>query len=66
MIVDEVTTSYVEPAVPLSERERGLHVHYASNALARGHAPDCDTVTVARNWPQIVGRPACSCSKGAR
>lgn len=50
MIVDARTTTYEQPAAPLTEREHDLHVHYASNAIACGHADDC-------------GRPECTCAK---
>lgn len=65
MITDERTTTYTEPVVPLTERERELHTHYASNALAVGHEPDCSKVTTARNWPTMFGRPDCTCPKEA-
>jgi hypothetical protein len=50
VIVDARTTTYEQPAAPLTEREHDLHVHYASNAIACGHADDC-------------GRPECTCAK---
>lgn len=66
MIVSEQTTTYEQPFVPLSEKEHELHVHYASNALARGHSADCAKVTTARNWPQLTGRPDCTCEYRGR
>ena len=61
MIENAHTQTYAQPVVPLTEREHLLHVHYASNALAVGHEPECERVTTARNWPQMFGRPRCSC-----
>lgn len=43
-----------------------LHNHYARNALARGHAEDCALVTEFGNWPNIMGRPACTCPRGRK
>lgn len=43
--------------------DRELHDHYASNAKATGHAGDCALVTADRNWPTIMGRPACTCGQ---
>lgn len=50
----------------LSETEQELHEHYARNAKARGHEATCDKVTVFRNWPTLLGRPACTCGHGGR
>jgi hypothetical protein len=41
-----------------------LHDHYANNALACGHAPTCQKVTLERNWPTIVSHPVCDCGHG--
>lgn len=48
------------------QRHQELHDHYASNAIARGHAADCDLVTTPINWPTICGRPICSCEVQGR
>lgn len=52
--------------VPLTEREQELHDHYASNATTAGHTAECAKVTEPRNWPQITGRPSCTCGRTAR
>lgn len=46
----------------MTEGERGLHNHYASNALAQGHAASCEKVTASRNWPRLGRRVRCTCA----
>lgn len=45
----------------MSPGESAMHTHYASNALAQGHAETCARVTTPRNWPTMLGRPDCTC-----
>ena len=68
MIRDRRTEQYQQPLVPLTEEEHELHVHYASNAIARGHEATCELVTTARNWPHMSrgGNARCTCKKAAR
>lgn len=66
MIVDERTTTYEAPVPALTEREAELHIHYASNALVRGHAANCRKVTDARNWPTLWPDSPCTCGHGGR
>lgn len=49
----------------MSPGESAMHTHYASNALAQGHAETCARVTTPRNWPTMLGRPDCTCGHSA-
>jgi hypothetical protein len=41
-----------------------LHTHYASNAIANGHSPECRTVTQYRNWPALFTSWPIQCTCG--
>jgi len=66
MIRDERTllTEEQAHAAGLSQDEYDLHTHYASNAIANGHAADCRTVTEPRNWPRLFGSWPIPCTCG--
>ena len=66
MIRDSRTVLHPDDAAHcrMTEKEQEAHTHYASNALAGGHDPECEKVRAPRNWPTLFGHIKCTCGEG--